>query len=611
MRFKALIWELHRRHVFKAGVAYLVVSWMIVQVLDVMIPAFTLPKDLMPLSIVVLMVCFPIWLGISWFYDITKDGIVRTKRIGEDEEFISTKSVNLNKVIITSLSVLVILLIVNTFRMKAETRNLMETAITETAPYNSSIAVLAFVDMSQGQDQEYFADGISEEITNKLNQIKELNVIARTSAFSYKNRNVNLQTIARELDVEYILEGSVRVSDNMFRITAQLIDGSDGAHIWSENFDREIEDILLTQDEIASIVAERLEVSLLIDDVRSGKVNPEAHVNYFKANKALKDYSRKGTLIADSLIHKSLELDNNQACYWTTLVQVIFSKTYHYSLMETALGHTEGVEAAMKAIELDPRNALAYSWLSRFEWQNKRADLAEQHLITALELSNKDPSILFQAAKFSLRTNQLSTARKYLDRSILLDPKSEEFYEARDVAYYTRSFLNWTLGNLDEAGNDLLKAYSLDLPDYLKNYELALLCRDRGQYEEAISRMENEKDPYLKTLLECSILYATGKKTAAMEVLQALQSYLKNGDTKIFEVTEEEHNYEIACLYAYMGDTDNAFAYLDASFETILIWPDRFFTTPEFNNLHGDPRWDAFLIRMGNVFNYSFHPQEE
>ena len=605
MRSRTLFRELHRRHVFKAGVAYAVVAWLIVQVLSIMIPAFDLPEDLMPFSIVVLLVCFPIWLAISWFYDLTEDGIVRTRNIQENEETVSIKNVNLNKVIITSLSVLVILLIVNTFRMKAETKNLLESAVFE-APFKSSIAVLAFDDMSPDHDHEFFADGISEEITNKLYGIKDLKVIARTSAFSYKNRKVTHQTIAKELDVAYLLEGSVRLSKNVFRITVQLIDGSDGSHLWSENFDREIEDILITQDEIASIVAERLEVSLLIDDARRGKVNPEAHANYLKANKALREYSEQGTRIADSLIRKSLEIDRTQAAYWNILSQVIFRKTYHYSRKAPKEGHYEGVLAAMKAIDLDARDAVAYSWLSRFEWQNKRADLAEQHLNTALGLSPNDPSILFQAAKFALRTNQLDNAKKYLDRAILLDPMGEVSYEPRDVAYYTRSFLNWTLGHLDEAERDLHKAYDMALPDYLKNYEMALLCRDKGKYEEALYRLENEDDPYLRKLLECSILYATGKEKAALQVMEELKTYLKKADPKLFVISEEEHSYEIACLYAYMGDRDNAFAYLDKAFETIMIWPDRFFTTPEFNVLHEDPRWDAFLIKLGNTFSYNF-----
>lgn len=613
MRFQTLFRELHRRHVFKAGVAYAVVAWTISQVLSIMIPAFELPDELLAFSIVVMLVCFPIWLAISWFYDLTEDGIVRTKNLSEDEEPVSTKSVNLNKVIITSLSVLVILLIVNTFRMKAEIKNVTSPVSTESAmgeeelglpQYKTSVAVLAFADMSPGQDHAYFAHGMSEEIIHKLAYTRDLKVIGRTSSFSYENKEVTHHTIAEELDVAYILEGSIRFSNDIVRITAQLIDVSDGSHIWSQTFDREIEDVLYTQDEIAKIVAEKLKVSLLNEDVRLRKVDPEAYALYLKASNALNGYNEEGTLIADSLIRRSLDIDRSYAPSWTVLSQVIFREIYHYFNMEPGFGHDEGVQAAMKALELDTQDALAHTWLAQYEWQNRRADLAEHHLITAIRISPNDPAILFQAGKFALKTNRMNSAKQYLDKAILLDPRN-------DVAYYTRGFLNWTLGNLDDANNDFIKAYNLDLPDDFKNYEMALLCRDKGKYNEAVLWMKQEENSFLRLLLKCGIYHAMGKKAEALELLEQIKDYPENEDWQMYMVTDAEHNYEIACLYAFMGDTDNAFTYLDKAFEHLIIWPERIFTSPEFKKIQGDHRWEAFLIRLGIAFNYDFFPAEQ
>ncbi len=617
MSTQTLFRELHRRHVFKSGIAYMVVSWLVVQVLETLVSAFKLPDDLMQFFIVVMFVCFPIWLLISWFYDITEDGIVRTKNIPEDGDTPSTKNVNLNKIIITSLAVIVILLIVNTFRMKAENKNLKMEVATEnligkegdnTPQFKTSIAVLAFANMTPEQDYDYLGDSMSEEIINRLNQIKDLKVSGRTSSFSFKNREVTHHTIAKELGVAYLLEGSIRISKEVVRITAQLIDASDGSHVWSQSFDRKMEDVLIIQDEIACIVADKLEVSLLNEDVRQRKADIEAYLYYLKANEALNKYDRSNTLAADSLIRKSLEIDNSYAPSWTVLSLVYFRKANHYALLEPNEGYDKGIEAAMKAVELDPNNAMGYSMLSLFAWQNKQANLAEKHLKRALDLSPNDPLILFQAGKLALRTNQLKKAKRYLDRSIELDPNNDLFFGARDIGYYTRSFLNWTLGNLDEAGDDLLRAYTLALPDYLKNYEMALLQRDRGQYEAAIYRIGKEEDPYLRQLLECSVYFAMGRQEESLQILEKLKTYTEDLGLKDHVASVAEYHYEIACLYAYMEDKDNAFAYLDKSFEHVVIWPDVFFTTPEFKNLHSDPRWEQYLNRLGSEFDYDFMP---
>ncbi len=599
MRFKTLLHELHRRHVFKAAVAYLVVTWLLVQVLSIFIPAFNVPSDLLQFSIVVMLVCFPIWLVISWFYDITEDGIVRTKKIDYEEEYVSTKSVNLNKVIITSLSVIVILLIVNTFRMKADQKSAVETELTLGPDYKSSIAVLAFADMSPEKNHEYFADGMSEEIINKLAHSKDLKVIGRTSSFSYKDQKVTHNTIGEELEVAYYLEGSVRPSKEVVRITVQLIDVADGSHIWSDTFDRNIEDVLLTQDEIAAIVADRLEVTLLTEDLRTRKVDPEAYDLYLKAVEAINCYDEASTLKADSLITRSLEIDLSYAPSWAILSNVIYSKTYHYFLIDQEYGSETGIQAAKKAIELDSMNVNGYSWLSLFAWQNRQPELSEEFLEKALMLAPNDPYLLVKAGNFALRTNRLDVAKEIFEKTALLDPKNM-------LAFKRRGFLHWALGNLQEAEKDILKAYDLGLPDYLKNYEFSLLYRDQNNLDEAKEWMEKEENPYLRKLLRCSIYYAMGRQAESLKLLEEIKEYPKDESWQMFIASEAEHLFEIACLYAYMNKADEAFEYLDKAFEHVLIWPEWLFTMPELNNLHDDPRWEQYVQRLGQEYDYDF-----
>ena len=275
MKFKDYLNELQRRHVVKAGFAYLVIAWLIVQVISVLIPAFDLGQGFLKITIIILSIGFPIWLIIAWIYDFTPDGIKKTEDMVFDAKVSAKKNVRLNRIIIGALSIALILLIVNQVRMK-ETIDKQVMRASMLPDFTSSIAVLAFDDMSPNKDQEYFSDGISEEILNHLTKYKELKVISRTSSFAYKGKDVTINMIGEELDVAYVLEGSVRKSGDTFRTTVQLIDTKDGKHLWSETFDRKIEDALFTQDEIASIVAKRLKLTLLREKVRLRKVDPRA-----------------------------------------------------------------------------------------------------------------------------------------------------------------------------------------------------------------------------------------------------------------------------------------------------------------------------------------------
>ena len=599
MRLKILFKELQRRHVFKAGVAYLVVAWLIIQVLSILIPAFEVPNHLLQFSIIILLVGFPIWLVISWFYDFTEDGIVLTKKIEYDSETISKKNVNLNKVIITALSIIVVMLIVNTFRMKADLTANSTMKASMIPEFKSSVAVLAFADMSPEHNKEYFADGMSEEILNKLARCKGLKVIGRTSSFAYKDKDVTLDIIGRELDVAYILEGSVRQSGDIFRITVQLIDVSDGSHIWSDTFDRKMADALIVQEEIASIVAERLEVSLLSEDPNRRRVDPKAYELYLQAHQALINFREDSLIKADSLIHESLEMDDTYAPSWNVLANILLSKTYDFFLVDQKAGHEAGVFAAKKAIELEPTNAMGYVWLASFAWQSKQVDLSADYMETALQLAPNNPKILEQAGNWAMRTNRLEEAERFYDKTLILNPKSW-------ISLKYKAFLRWTARDLDTAEELIIGAYDNGLPDYFRNYEMALLQRDMGNLEAAKLCMEKEQDEYLYMLLDCSLSYAMGNHVRALEVLNLLKKYPTDANRTEFLYSDAEHNFELAILYAYMDDKTNAFKYLDLAFEHILIWTEWLFTTPDLTPLHTDPRWDELLEKLGREYDFDF-----
>ncbi len=583
----------------KAAVAYLVVAWLILQVLSIMIPAFKIPYQTLQFSIVIMMIGFPIWLVINWFYDITKEGVVKVQKEELETEHVSVKSGNLNKIIITTLSIIVALLLFNTFRMSAEKKANESIEIPEVPRFKSSVAVLAFDDMSPGHDKEHLADGMSEEILNKLSRYKELRVIGRTSTFYYKKNKATIADIGKELDVAYILEGSIRQSRDIFRITVQLIDVSDGSHVWSHIFDRTIEDALKVQDEIATVVAKRLEVTLLNKEVRQHDLDPEAYDLYLKANQEANKYQKEGIVKADSLVRRSLELDGTYSPAWALLAWVTYSKAFEYFLLKPEVAIESGKLAAQKAVENDSTNAMGYVWQSKFSWQMKNVDQAETFIQKALDIAPNDPRVLEQAGNFSLYVNMIDEAEVYFEKSIMLDPR-------RRLANYKMAFIKWVQGDTDEALRYLETVYAYGLPDYLKNYELALIYRDRGELEKAIEWMEKVEDPYLRMLSECSIQYALGKESEARGIMKKIKTVtFEDVETGTIN-SNPEYYYELACLYAYMKQADSAFIYLDRAYEHVLNMPEYFFTMPDFNNLKEDPRWEAYLKRMGEDMRYDF-----
>lgn len=289
--------ELKRRNVFRAGLAYLVAAWLVAQVVELAAETFAAPAWIMQLLIVVLVLGFPAVVIFAWAYEITPEGLKRESEV-ERSDFETYKTARRLDIVTIALVVAlagVTLVDRHYFRAPDAIDSEPEAAQSDTDPAQEdaaastdrSIAVLPFVNMSDDPENEYFADGLAEEILNRLAQIPELRVAGRTSSFQYKDRNEDLRDIARELNVAHVLEGSVRRSGDQVRITAQLIHARDGSHLWSQTYDHTLEDVFRTQDEIAENVAVNLNV--VMDDQlrermrRVGVRNVDAFVAYQKA----------------------------------------------------------------------------------------------------------------------------------------------------------------------------------------------------------------------------------------------------------------------------------------------------------------------------------------
>lgn len=280
MNVSNFIEELKRRNVFKVGTAYAIAGWLIIQVATSVFPVFEFPEWTTQFVIILAIIGFPLSLIFAWAFELTPEGIKKSKEVDITESVTNRTGKKLNGIIITVLSMAVIFLLVErVFFAKASILEQESSANIETA----SIAVLPFVNMSSDAENEYFSDGLSEELLNGLAKIEGMQVAGRTSSFSFKGKNEDLRVVAEQLGVKHILEGSVRKDGNTLRITAQLIQADNGFHLWSETYDREIESVFAIQEEITRKVVAELKVRLLPQEEIRLTERPTEDIEAFNA----------------------------------------------------------------------------------------------------------------------------------------------------------------------------------------------------------------------------------------------------------------------------------------------------------------------------------------
>ena len=275
-----LIGELKRRNVFKVAIAYLVASWLVIQLADILVPMLTLPEWVSRFIFLLLLVLFIPTLIAAWALELTPDGIKLEKNVDRSASVAPQTGHRLNGMIIGVLALAVVVLLIDKVWLSGDEGATPGVAAT----VDKSVAVLPFADLSQNQDQEWFADGLAEEILNALARTPDLLISARTSTFAYKGTDKDIPTIAAELGVAHVLEGSVRRAGERIRVTAQLIRAADGFHLWSQNYDRDATDVIEIQEDLAIQIASALETTMdpasLKDMLRVGTTSVEAYQAY-------------------------------------------------------------------------------------------------------------------------------------------------------------------------------------------------------------------------------------------------------------------------------------------------------------------------------------------
>jgi TolB-like protein/Tfp pilus assembly protein PilF len=476
----SLIAELKRRNVFRVGVAYAIVAWLLVEVSSVVLPALHLPDWTLTFLIIVILAGFPLALIVAWAFELTPEGIKREIDVDRADPTAQKTSRKLDFAIIGLLVVAVVFMFVDNYVLEPERPEVTAERIPAAQPITQfkSIAVLPFVNMSADPDNEYFSDGISEELLNVLSRIPGLKVAARTSAFEFKGQNRNVAEIGRLLKVSNVLEGSVRKAGNRVRVTAQLIKVDDGFHLWSDTFDRELTDIFAIQDEIAAAIANAMKTTLKLStgstDNLTGTNSIQAYEFYLQGmqNWHLRELStlRK----AEELFLRAIEIDPDfaKAHAGLALTYTVFSM---YSGEPMAVYRPKVNEAAGRALAIDPRNAEALAAMGDMELDpNKGAALFEQAI-------SINPSFATAYQWYGDLRGFLGGPEEALreyERAFELDPRSRII--GNNLAWW-----NLIFGRSDEAFRIMAQMETF-APDYNENLELEfILLLTTGQREAA------------------------------------------------------------------------------------------------------------------------------
>lgn len=578
---KELFKELGRRNVIRVAVFYLVLSWVILQVADVVFGFLKVPDWAGTLVLVLLALGLPLVLGFAWAFEITPEGIKRESEVDRDKSITSHTGRKLDVLTIAVGGAAIILIAAQAFIPGFKHAPATGSGVADDAASSASIAVLPFVDMSAGKDQEYLSDGISEELLNLLAKLPELRVISRTSSFQFKGKSEDVRTIGNKLGVAHVLEGSVRKAENTVRITAQLVKTEDGSHVWSETYDRTLDDIFKVQDDIASEVVRALQIKLLnrAQLSRSIAVNPEAHnllllARYHRQRHTPEDYAK-----AEGYLRQAIAIDSTYAEAWSERARVYASRANFAEEASSLVAQAR--RAAQRAVQLDANLADGHlvraEIASVFEWD---WDAAAENLGKAEALTPTNYDVMNAKATLAMRRGEFEQAIDLFRAVITRDP-------VRFQGYANLALLMTAVDSLRTAEALVRKALDINPRASALNTLLALTLLYQEKREEALAAALQETQDGFRLWMLAAVYHSLGHTSQSDAALDSLK-------TRFAEVAP----YQIAEAYAYRGQAGEAFAWLERAYQhrdpgiasmkrSVMLKP-----------LRRDPRFAAILRKL-------------
>jgi len=481
--------ELSRRNVFRVGIAYVVASWVLLQIVDVIIPIFEIPDWAPKLIFVVLAIGLVPALIFAWAFEMTPEGLKKESEVDRTASIVGTTGRKLNYVITGFLVVAVALLLVERQLRPVVLEEPASELASEETQVGKSIAVLPFVNMSSDAEQEFFSDGITEEILNSLASVQELKVAGRTSSFAFKGQNDDLRRIGEALGVNHILEGSVRKAGAQVRITAQLIQVDNGFHLWSETYDRELTDVFAIQDEIANEILKQLRSKLLIEEVvvaEARRTNPEVYELYLQAKQRIYTRIRPEIETAVDELDEAIQLDGAYApAFAQRGIAMLLLSDQQYGSIPNDESARRAKRYFDQALQLDPGIAEGWAGLGLYYINNgsNDTDAAIDALAKALSVN---PNLIDAS-------NWLQIALRY-EGDLLGSMEIIEDVIERDPLYRPafsnamQMFNNFGRQDKAEALLKRIEAFDPDNPDLLLARATNLMYS--GHYGEGLKAME-------------------------------------------------------------------------------------------------------------------------
>jgi TolB-like protein/Flp pilus assembly protein TadD len=515
--------ELKRRNVFRVGIAYLITSWLLIQVTDILFESIGVPPWVMQAMFVVIAAGFVIALILAWAFEMTPEGVKRESQVDRSQSITTQTGRKLDFLIIAVLvSALGYFVWESRFQKTGAVPEPAETVAVEqlssTRPdagvptkttitpesTRKSIVVLPFINMSNDPEQEFFSDGLSEELLNVLAQIKDLRVISRTSAFAFKGKDVSIPDIAAKLNVSHVLEGSVRRAGNDVRITAQLIEVATDSHLWSDAYNRKLENVFEIQEEISKAIAQELQVTL-----GTGSAGPAAKptenlkaYQLFLRGRHLYQNRGPGVVRAIELLQQAVELDPSFANAWANLAAAAAVRAFSVDEGFQDL-NILAEQSAQKAIELDPNNGLAHAVIGLRMSASLRWEQAIEELGVAIKLNPSESNSLLWMGITLSELGYTRQAIEFLKQAEFVDPVFTNLQNWFSILYFQT-------GQVEQARMHQQKAQELD-----PGFEL----NDVGSYELIKGDIDTAEKIALASLTE----ETEGNKVIIQAVFAALR----------------------------------------------------------------------------------------
>ncbi|MGI9265699.1 MAG: tetratricopeptide repeat protein [Gammaproteobacteria bacterium] len=592
--------ELKRRNVLRVAAAYVVAAWLVIQVVETIFPLYGLSDASIRLVIALLAIGLVPVVVLAWAFELTPEGLKRDKDVDHSRSISVQTGKKLDRAIIVVLALALGYFAIDKFVL-SESR---EASIAESARQegrnealvesygDKSIAVLPFVDMSPDKDQEYMSDGIAEELLNLLAKIPDLRVVSRSSAFAFKGKDINVPTVADQLNVAYVLEGSVRQAGDQLRITAQLIEAGTDTHLWSETYDRKLENIFQIQDEISAKVVEELKITLLGETPRSQQIDEQAYKMALQARYFWNRRSEGDGQAAFDLYQQALELAPEYAPAWAGI-----SVAYRDLARRGRIPEEEGLilarEAAEKALQLDPKLADAHIRMGQVWGQAGEYAKQREAIETALALEPNNSTALAVMANVYMSLGEFDKAIAMYQQAEAVDPMGALWPGTLVEPYLL-------VGHFDDAENAASRAYDLNDNELMYRTNLTYAYVVQGGHDEEVLQLlqdealdwQEHPDNLATRYLHLAIAYhALGRQDEADETARKLDA---------LDYTYEELMF--VALHSLQGDLDRAFASLNEMDVVPRYWLE---TTAYFLPMMNDPRWQPALERFESIYETS------